>query len=58
MIIQNIPKILDNNGNAELSIRTNAPLTISCDNDVLCRCGRMLCINGIVYKPTVDVAHK
>lgn len=52
------PNILDNSGNAELNINTNAPFTISWESDVLRRCGRMLCINGIAYRPTVDVAHK
>lgn len=56
--VSNSPNILDSRGNAELRMTTNAPLTINCDNEVFRRCGRMDCINGIVYSPTADVAAK
>lgn len=57
-IYRNLPSILDSRGNAELRITTNAPFTINCDSEVFRRCGRIDCMNGIVYSPTADVAAK
>lgn len=53
-----IPIIRDSNGCAELRTRTRAQLTINCESDVLCRVGRTSRMNGIVYRPTDEVASK
>lgn len=54
--MKNSPIMRDSKGCAELRISTNAQLTISCDSDVLRRFGRTSRINGIVYRPTDEVA--
>lgn len=53
----NLPKILDNNGNAELNISIKVQLPTMCVNGVCLICGRYVDTTGNEYKPTVEATN-
>lgn len=53
-----LPKIFDNNGNAELIISNSAQLAITTVNEVFFGSGLIRLIRGVVYRPMEDVAMK